>query len=76
MLPIVTKGGVELDKLKGKIVEKKLTYEKCAIFLGITKVTFVKKINCKTQFTLDEIRKIAQLLELSDDEKVNIFFDL
>ncbi len=62
-----------MDKLKGKLVEKRVNYEQCAKALGITKVTFVKKINKRTQFTLDEIKALAHLLALSDVEKIQIF---
>lgn len=62
-----------MDKLKGKLVEKRVNYEHCAKALGITKVTFVKKMNKKTQFTLDEIKALSDLLELSDAEKIQIF---
>lgn len=62
-----------MNKLKGKLVEKGVTYQHCADYLGISKVTFVKKINGQTQFTLKEVREISNLLNLTNEDKIAFF---
>ena len=61
------------DKLKGKLTEKSLSYEKCSDSLDISIATFCKKINGKTAFTLPEAEKLGCILNLSDAEKIDIF---
>lgn len=67
---------VNNNKLKGKIVEKELTYENCAKALGISKNSFSSKINNKTEsgFGIVEAKELSDLLDLSNDEKLSIFF--
>ena len=64
---------MELDKLKGKLTEKKRSYKDCADFLGIATSTFNLKINGKSCFDLDEAKKLSDFLELDDYERAIIF---
>ena len=66
---------LNLKKLKGKLVEKGKTYNDCATHLGITTNTFNSKINGKTRFYIEEINSLAEFLELTLEEKADIFFD-
>lgn len=63
----------QINKLKGKLAEKRKTYNDCAKALGITTASFCHKVNCKTFFTIVEAKKLADYLEMSDEEIVSIF---
>ena len=60
--------------LKLKIKDKKLNYQKLAKELRISESGLNKKINGKNYFTQLEIYKIKELLELTDNELIKIFF--
>ena len=60
--------------LKLKIKDKKLNYQKLAKELRISESGLNKKINGKNFFTQSEIYELKELLELSNDELVQIFF--
>lgn len=62
-------------KLKGRIKEKYETQEKFARAIGLTPTTFSFKINGKAKWTQDEIVKAVELLEISQDEIVEYFFN-
>ena len=65
---------IEYNILKLKIKDKKLNYQKLAKELRISESGLNKKINGKNYFTQSEIYKIKELLELSDNELIKIFF--
>ena len=60
--------------LKLKIKDKKLNYQKLAKELRISESGINKKINGKNYFTQSEIYRIKELLELTDNELIKIFF--
>lgn len=60
--------------LKLKIKDKKLNYQKLAKELRISESGLNKKINGKNYFTQSEIYRLKELLELSDNELIEIFF--
>lgn len=62
------------EKLKGKIVENGLTQEQLADMLGITIATFNYKVNNKSEFKASEIKKLAEVFHLTDEEVNAIFF--
>ena len=64
-----------LDKLKGKLREKKVTYLEIANLLNITTTTVSFKMNGISKFYFDEIIALSNYLELSNEEKIRIFFD-
>ncbi|SFJ26964.1 helix-turn-helix domain-containing protein [Terrisporobacter glycolicus] len=66
---------MKINKLKGKLREKNVTYKKCADFLGLSDTTVNDKINGKTRFYIDEIEKLSSMLELTVDEKIDIFLN-
>lgn len=43
--------------------------------IGISNQAFSKKKNNKTPFRVSEIYVICDLLDITDDERMNIFFD-
>ena len=66
---------LNLKKLKGKLVEKGKTYNDAAKHLGVTTNTFNSKINGKTRFYVEEINSLAEFLELTLEEKTDIFLN-
>ena len=61
--------------LKSKRVLFDLTQEEIAKELGINIKSYNLKENGKREFTLDEAKKISNLLELNLNEVNDIFFD-
>ena len=65
---------VNREKLKGKIVENGLTQEQLAGTLGMAVATLNYKVNNKSEFKASEIKKLAEILYLTNEEVSNIFF--
>ena len=55
-------------KLKGKRVEKGLTQEAISKLLNMEKATYVRKENGKSQFRLDEVKKLLEILDCRFDD--------
>ena len=66
---------MNIDKLKGKLVEKKKTYEECSKAIGVTITTFSNKMNGNSKFYVEEINNLSKYLELTIEEKVDIFLN-
>jgi transcriptional regulator with XRE-family HTH domain len=64
------------EKLKGKIVENGLTQEQLADILEIRLATFNYKVNNKSEFKASEIKKLAAVLHLSDEDINTIFLPI
>lgn len=61
--------------LKGKIVESGITQEAVADAIGMNRSTFYRKMKRKgNTFTVEEMNKIVQVIPLSREEAVLIFF--
>ena len=60
---------VNTDKLRGKIVEKRMNVDSLALAVGINPSTLYRRLN-----TIEEADKIASLLELTAEELNHIFF--
>lgn len=75
---IFTKKGsdfMNINKLKGKIVENGINVEKLASLIGIDRSTFYRKLNNQGEtFTVREVNLICKHLKLSKDEAMEIFF--
>ena len=66
---------VNINKLKGKIVERELTVEKLADILGMDKSTLYRKISSNgDSISIKEADAISKALSLSLDEVNAIFF--
>ncbi len=66
---------VDVNRLKGKTVERGLTGEKLADGLGIDQSTYYRKLgNGGGSFTVAQVVKICDMLHLSDEERAKIFF--
>lgn len=66
---------VDINKLKGKIVEKQATLQELSKALDIDDSTMYRKLRANGEpFTIGEADKIAQYLGLTKDEASAIFF--
>ena len=66
---------VNVDKLRGKIVERRLNVSLLADKIGIDRATFYRKMNTAGEtFTIREADAITKELLLSKEEAVAIFF--
>lgn len=64
---------MNIPKLKGKLRECGISYEKAAENLDLSRASFNNKINGRSKFYIDEIDKMSKFLQLSDAEKIDIF---
>jgi predicted transcriptional regulator len=63
-------------KLKGKLVEKDISYEEFADMLGIDSSTLYRRFKSNGEnFSIGEVNKIVKALDLRSDEAAAIFFD-
>ncbi len=60
--------------LRGKIEEKGTNIPEVAAKMGVDKATLYRRIANSETFTIGEVGKIAEILRLSHDEAVSIFF--
>lgn len=66
---------VNIDKLRGKIVEKRLNISMLADKIGIDKATLYRKLNENGKtFTIKEVDIIVQELDIFPEEAMSIFF--
>ena len=66
-----------MDKIafKHKMIDRGLSYVGIAKHLGINEVTLYRKLNDQSEFTRLEIKRIADLMQLSMDDINAIFFN-
>ena len=64
---------MNINKLKGKIVEKNMNVERLAEMIGIDKTTLYRKLNNAEKITIGEAAKIKVALRLNDSEAYDIF---
>jgi hypothetical protein len=66
---------MNVNKLKGKIVENGVNVDTVAEAIGVDKSTFYRKLAADgVNFTIGEADRIAQFLKLTKDEVNAIFF--
>lgn len=65
---------MNMQKLKGLIVERETTQENVAHEIGIDRSTFYRKMK-NDSFTIREAKMIARVIPLSKDEAIEIFFN-
>lgn len=65
---------VNIKELRRKISEKGFTIEQFSEIIGMDASTFYRKIKSNGEsFTVGEIRKMVEVLELKNDEAPKIF---
>lgn len=63
-----------MDVLRGKMAEKRISQEELARKIGIDSSTFYRKMKSKgTNFTVGQMHKIVEVLNLSNEEAASIF---
>lgn len=66
---------VNVNKLKGVIVEKQVSVKELSESLGIDESTFYRKLRSGGDpFTIGEADKVAKFLNLTKEEATAIFF--
>lgn len=64
---------MNVNKLKGKIVEKGMNIEALATVIGINRASLYRKLNDAEKITIGEAAKMKDALEMSNDEAYEIF---
>lgn len=64
---------LDVQKLKGKIVEKGKSVESVSAELGINPATFYRKLK-NNSFEINEADKLVDILTLTNEEAIAIFF--
>ena len=60
--------------LRGKIEEKGTNVAEVAAQMGIDKATLYRRIANSESFTIGEVGRITEILDLSSEEAISIFF--
>lgn len=66
--------GYTYNKLRGRIIEKYGTQEKFARELGVSKNSLSLKMNGKTSFSQDDVKRWCELLSIKMDDIGDYFF--
>lgn len=67
---------MDLNKLKGKIVEKGWNVEILAEHIGVDRSSMYRKLNNFEKITIGEAKRIAEVLELSNEDASYIFLGI
>lgn len=67
---------MDLNRLKGKIVEKGWNVETLAEKIGIDRSTMYRKLDNFEKITIGEAKKITVLLNLTKEEASSIFLNI
>lgn len=68
---------MNIQKLKGKMAESGITQEAIADAIGMSRCTFYRKMKRRGDtFTVEEMNKIVNIIPLSREEAITIFFTL
>ena len=67
---------MDLNKLKGKIVEKGWNVEMLAEQIGVERSSLYRKLNNFEKITIGEAKKITVALELTNEEASYIFLGI
>lgn len=65
---------VNTDLLRSVIARKRMNVAEIAMQMGVDKATLYRRIADSGSFTIGEVEKIKQILNLSHDEAISIFF--
>lgn len=65
---------MDVNKLKGKIVEKGMNVETVAERIGVDRSSLYRKLNNFEKITIGEANRLKDVLELSDEDANTIFF--
>lgn len=65
---------INTNKLRGKIVEQGLTFERLSLIVGISPSTLGRKIRNKSSMTLEEVELIRTALQIPSCRVMEYFF--
>lgn len=65
---------MKVNELKAEIVRNGMTLEKFADKVGLARTTLWRRLSNPNELTLIEIRAMAEVLQLSKEKIVDIFF--
>lgn len=65
---------MNVNKLKGKIIEKGMNVEGLAKCIDINRSSMYRKLNDSEKISIAEAMRIKDVLELTDEEATEIFF--
>ena len=63
----------DMNKLRGKMVEKSVTVKSLAEALGINAATLYRRLKNPDEFTVGNVKSIAEVLQLTAEEVEYIF---
>ncbi len=63
------------QKLKAAMILEDLTADRLCAEIGISSTAWWRKISGKSQFTQGEISRLREILKLTAEQTVEIFFD-
>lgn len=66
---------MNVNKLKGRIIEKGMNVEGLAESIGIDRSSLYRKLNDAEKFTIGEAIRIKDTLDLTGEDAVDIFFN-
>ena len=67
---------VNVERLKNALRMRNVTIEQASEHLGVNPVTFYRRINRNGEkFTVAEVAKLAELLDMDAETMQSIFFD-
>lgn len=64
---------MEINKLRGKMVERQVNVETLAKMIGVERSSLYRKFNNSEKITIGEAKRIKSALGLSDAEACQIF---
>ena len=65
---------MDINRFRGKIIEKGLNVERLADEIGMDKASLYRRINDFEKFTIGDLIKIKDVLGMDDREAYEIFF--
>lgn len=65
---------VNKRELKAEIYRKGFTITELSSKMGISKTALYNKINDKIKFSIDDVKKIIEFLNLNEEQVYKIFF--
>ena len=64
---------MDINKLKGKIIEKNMNVEQLASAIGVHPSSLYRKLNNYEKITIGDALKMKEVLSLNDNEAYQIF---
>ena len=65
---------VNINKLKGSVIERELNIKRLSEKTGIDRARLYRRFKDPSQFTIAEVDSIVEVLGLSAEEALDIFF--